>query len=184
MPLQKHWKLFVYTCFGGCATGVSASKACIRLWEENPVDVKIACLPAAIIPWKLKEMLKSSDKRLLIDACGLKCGAKLFEREGMPVKGMAHITGGGLIDNVARILPSGVAAVFRSDAWQVPPVFKLIQEQGGVGRDEMYHVFNMGIGMVIVCPPARVDDVIAYIPEARLIGEVVRGDGKGRVVIS
>ena len=106
------------------------------------------------------------------------------EREGMPVKGMAHITGGGLIDNVARILPSGVAAVFRSDAWQVPPVFKLIQEQGGVGRDEMYHVFNMGIGMVIVCPPARVDHVVAHIPEARLIGEVVRGDGKGRVVIS
>ena len=92
MPLQKHWKLFVYTCFGGCATGVSASKACIRLWEENPVDVKIACLPAAIIPWKLKEMLKSSDKRLLIDACGLKCGAKLFEREGMPVDRYIELT--------------------------------------------------------------------------------------------
>jgi len=92
VPLQKHWKLFVYTCFGGCATGVSASKACIRLWEENPVDVKIACLPAAIIPWKLKEMLKSSDKRLLIDACGLKCGAKLFEREGMPVDRYIELT--------------------------------------------------------------------------------------------
>ena len=92
MPLQKHWKLFVYTCFGGCATGVSASKACIRLWEENPVDVKIACLPAAIIPWKLKEMLKSSDKRLLIDACGLKCGAKLFEREGMSVDRYIELT--------------------------------------------------------------------------------------------
>jgi len=92
VPLQKHWKLFVYTCFGGCATGVSASKACIRLWEENPVDVKIACLPAAIIPWKLKEMLKSSDKRLLIDACGLKCGAKLFEREGMSVDRYIELT--------------------------------------------------------------------------------------------
>lgn len=85
MAGQARWKLFIYTCFGGCATGVSASKACIRLWEQNPVDVKIACLPAAIIPWKRKQMLNSSEKRILIDACGLRCGAKLFEREGMPV---------------------------------------------------------------------------------------------------
>ena len=103
---------------------------------------------------------------------------------GPTVKGMAHITGGGLVDNVARILPSGVTALFRSDAWQVPPVFKLIRECGGVGWDEMYHVFNMGIGMVLVCPPARVDNVVAHIPEARLIGEIVKSGGKGRVVIS
>jgi uncharacterized metal-binding protein len=89
---QARWKLFIYTCFGGCATGVSASKACIRLWEQNPVDVKIACLPAAIISWKLREMLKSSEKRMLVDACGLRCGAKLFEREGMPVDRYIELT--------------------------------------------------------------------------------------------
>lgn len=92
MARQARWKLFVYTCFGGCATGVSASKACIRLWEENPVNVKIACLPAAIMPWKLEEMLKSSEKRMLVDACGLRCGAKLFEREGMPVDRYIELT--------------------------------------------------------------------------------------------
>jgi len=55
-------------------------------------DVKIACLPAVIIPGKLREMLKSSEKRILIDACGLRCGAKLFEREGMPVDRYIELT--------------------------------------------------------------------------------------------
>lgn len=85
MPRQELWKLFIYTCFGGCATGVAAAKACIKLWEENTDDVKVACLPAVVVPWKIKEMLKSSEKRILIDACGLRCGAKLIEREGFSV---------------------------------------------------------------------------------------------------
>jgi uncharacterized metal-binding protein len=89
---QTRWKLFIYTCFGGCATGVSAAKACFRLWEQNPGQVKIACLPAVIVPGKLKEMLASSEKRMLVDACGLRCGAKLFEREGMPVDSYIELT--------------------------------------------------------------------------------------------
>ena len=92
MAQKGMWRLFIYTCFGGCATGVSAATACIRLWQENPVDVKIACLPAVIIPGKLREMLRSSEKRILIDACGLRCGAKLFEREGMPVDRYIELT--------------------------------------------------------------------------------------------
>jgi len=105
------------------------------------------------------------------------------ERGETLIKGMAHITGGGLNDNVARILPSDVTAVFRSEAWHVPPVFNLIQERGGVERDEMYHVFNMGVGMVIVCSLGHVDDIIAAIPGAQLVGEVVESSDKGRVVI-
>lgn len=89
---KKRWRLFLYTCFGGCATGVSASKACIRLWEENPEDIKIACLPAVIIPGKFNEMLKSADKRMLVDACSLRCGARLFEREGMTVDCYLELT--------------------------------------------------------------------------------------------
>ena len=89
---KKRWRLFLYTCFGGCATGVSASKAIIRLWEENSEDIKIACLPAVIIPGKFNEMLKSADKRLLVDACNLRCGAKLFEREGMTVDSYIELT--------------------------------------------------------------------------------------------
>ena len=92
MAQEPQWKLFIYTCFGGCATGVSAAKALIRLWEQNSADVKIACLPAAILPGKRKEMMKSSEKRMLVDGCTLRCGAKLFRREGMPVDHYMELT--------------------------------------------------------------------------------------------
>jgi len=86
------YKLLIFTCFGGCATGVAASKACIKIWEENPNDVKIGCLPAVIVPWKFKEIAQRSKKRVLIDACAVQCGRKLFEREGMPVDGYLELT--------------------------------------------------------------------------------------------
>ena len=99
------------------------------------------------------------------------------------IKGMAHITGGGLVDNVPRVLPEGVTAQFHSRAWTVPPVFKLIQQKGNVDRDEMFHVFNMGIGMVIICSPENVDQFTKQLPETKVIGEVVKQTGKARVVI-
>jgi len=86
------YKLLIFTCYGGCATGVAASKACIRIWEENPDDVKIGCLPAVIVPWKFKEIVKNSQKRILIDACAVRCGKKLFEREGMSVDSYLELT--------------------------------------------------------------------------------------------
>ncbi len=99
------------------------------------------------------------------------------------IKGMAHITGGGLIDNVPRVLPEGLAAEFDSQAWTVPPIFNLIQKKGNVDRDEMYHVFNMGIGMAVICLNSDVDHFTKTLPEARVIGEVVKQSGKERVVI-
>jgi phosphoribosylformylglycinamidine cyclo-ligase len=99
------------------------------------------------------------------------------------VRGMAHITGGGLIDNVPRVLPEGLAARFDSQAWTIPPVFQLIQRLGNVDRDEMYHVFNMGIGMVVVCSPENVSQLTARLPEAKIIGEVVKPSGEARVII-
>lgn len=66
------------------------------------------------------------------------------------VRGMAHITGGGLIDNIPRILPKGTRAVINTNAWKLPPLFKFIQEQGNIDQTEMYRVFNMGIGYVII----------------------------------
>jgi uncharacterized metal-binding protein len=86
------YKLLIFTCYGGCATGVAASKACIRLWEENPDEVKIGCLPAVIVPWKFREITKNSEKRILIDACAVQCGKKLFEREGMSVNSYLELT--------------------------------------------------------------------------------------------
>ena len=99
------------------------------------------------------------------------------------IKGMAHITGGGLIDNVPRVLPKGLAGRFNSQAWTVPPIFSLIQQRGNVDSDEMYHVFNMGIGMVVVCAPENVSHLTRQLPEAKIIGEVVKQTGKARVVI-
>lgn len=71
------------------------------------------------------------------------------------IYGLAHITGGGITENVPRILPPGLAAQVRRDAWTPPPVFSFIQEQGSVRPEEMYRTFNMGIGMVVVVPPSR-----------------------------
>ncbi len=98
------------------------------------------------------------------------------------VKGLAHITGGGLIDNVPRVLPKGLAARFDSKSWAVPPIFALIQKRGNVDRDEMFHVFNMGIGTVIICSSGAVANITKALPEARVIGEVIKQKG-ARVVI-
>ena len=104
--------------------------------------------------------------------------------KGSPaIKGLAHITGGGLIDNVARILPPGVTARFDSGSWDVPPIFPLIRERGGVSADEMFRVFNMGIGMTILCSPDQVDRITTSLPQAGIVGEVVDWCGDGPVVI-
>jgi phosphoribosylformylglycinamidine cyclo-ligase len=66
------------------------------------------------------------------------------------VKGLAHITGGGLVDNVPRVLGENLTAELRSDAWPLPPLFRWLQERGNVADDEMHRVFNCGIGMVVV----------------------------------
>jgi len=99
------------------------------------------------------------------------------------IKGMAHITGGGLIGNVPRILPQGMAAQFQSRAWTKPPIFQLIQQRGNVDREEMYRVFNMGIGMVLICSPDSVNQFTKALSEAHIVGEVVKQRGEERVVI-
>ena len=100
------------------------------------------------------------------------------------IKGMAHITGGGLIDNVPRVLPEGLAARFDSQSWTVPPVFRLIQKQGNVAESEMYRVFNMGIGMAVICSPENAGQLTGALPESGIIGEVVKQMGKARVIIA
>ena len=98
------------------------------------------------------------------------------------VKGIAHITGGGLVDNVPRVLPQGLGARIERGSWQVPPVFGLIQRAGDIADAEMYRTFNMGIGLVLVVAPAGVDAVRAALPDALVIGEVVASEGGARVV--
>lgn len=100
------------------------------------------------------------------------------------IKAMAHITGGGLIENVPRVLPEGLGARFDTRTWEVPPVFDLIAKRGGVPRDDMYRTFNMGLGMVVVCGPSEAQAVVAEVGGARVVGEVVRATGGARVVLA
>jgi phosphoribosylformylglycinamidine cyclo-ligase len=99
------------------------------------------------------------------------------------IKGLAHITGGGMPGNLPRILPKGLAARIERGAWEVPPIFWLIKQQGNIGEQEMFRVFNMGIGMVVVIAPGDAAMLIKEIPGARLIGEVIQQKEGKRVVI-
>ncbi len=92
------------------------------------------------------------------------------------VQGMAHITGGGLYDNIPRVLPDTCRAVIDSTAWTVPPLFRFLEETGEVDRHEMYRVFNMGIGYVIIVRPAALDTTLSVLKTqkagARVIGYI------------
>jgi phosphoribosylformylglycinamidine cyclo-ligase len=97
------------------------------------------------------------------------------------IKGLAHITGGGFEGNISRILPTGVAATIETSSWPVPALFQFIGEHGSVPREEMYRVFNMGIGMVLVAGRNPAEQLVQDLPGAYIIGSIVRDDGNQRV---
>lgn len=104
------------------------------------------------------------------------------------IAGMAHITGGGFYDNLPRILPKTCQAVIRKGTWQVPPIFSFLQDRGNIHDEEMYHVFNNGIGYVMVVDPKRAQDVIDFLAaageQASRIGEIApRGREAPPVII-
>jgi phosphoribosylformylglycinamidine cyclo-ligase len=92
------------------------------------------------------------------------------------VKGLAHITGGGLVDNLPRVLPKNCDAVINTAGWRVPAIFQILEREGGVARDEMYQVFNMGIGMAVVVAE-RDAAAVAKKLGARRIGRIADGTG-------
>ena len=101
--------------------------------------------------------------------------------EAGAVKGMAHITGGGITENLPRILPEGCAARIDRRQWQVPPVFSFIAQHGGIADAEMLRAFNMGIGLIVACAPDSSDEILARLREsgevaAVRVGTVVEGD--------
>ncbi|MBT9164479.1 MAG: Phosphoribosylformylglycinamidine cyclo-ligase [candidate division WS2 bacterium] len=91
-------------------------------------------------------------------------------RDKLEIKGMAHITGGGLLENLPRCLPPGSGAMIDSLAWQPQEIFTLLQELGGVSREEMYRVFNMGVGFVVVVSPEDAEKAVEILQE---VGEQV-----------
>lgn len=94
---------------------------------------------------------------------------------GIPIKGMAHITGGGILENLPRVLPSALSAEVKLGSWNIPPLFSYIVEAAEMTTDEIYRVLNMGIGMVLVVAEGSADDVTRLLPDASVIGKLVEG---------
>ncbi len=122
--------------------------------------------------------------------------SKIENRKSKIVKAFAHITGGGFVDNIPRVLPKSLDVVIKKGSWEMLPVFKIIAEKSGVPDDELYQVFNMGIGMVAIVSAEKANDVLKFIRastlrsaatkdgqkhKAWIIGEVVKGKGEARV---
>jgi len=109
----------------------------------------------------------------------------IFSTGKIDVKGIANITGGGFYDNIDRIIPKSMDAVIYKDRWKVPPVFTVLQEMGNISEEEMFHVFNMGIGMVMIISPSSIDDLREWAraknEDIILIGKVTGGTGKVHV---
>ena len=99
-----------------------------------------------------------------------------LRQAGVAIKGLAHITGGGLIDNPPRILPDGAAIHLRRGSWPVPALFQLIQRVGQIDDAEMAHVFNLGLGMLVVTPLEQASLALQALGEGRIVGEVVAGE--------
>jgi len=102
------------------------------------------------------------------------------------VKAFAHITGGGFVDNIPRVLPKTCDVVIRKGSWNMLPIFRMIEAQSGVPESELYQVFNMGIGMVAIVAADQADAILKFIRaqkhQAWRIGEVVKGRGQAQVV--
>lgn len=98
---------------------------------------------------------------------------------GVDIRGLAHITGGGVFDNVPRVLPEGLGVRLRLGTWPVPPIFTLIQHKGHVAREEMFHVFNMGLGMLAIVPEAEAERAVQVlgVEECFIVGRVVAEPG-------
>ncbi|MEJ2188506.1 MAG: phosphoribosylformylglycinamidine cyclo-ligase [Acidobacteriota bacterium] len=119
-----------------------------------------------------------ADELLEVHRCYLQPVRPLLE-QGV-VHGMAHITGGGITDNLPRILPNGLQAVIKVGAWEIPPVFRLLAEEGQVPEDDMWRTFNLGVGMVLVVSPKNLEKVLRSLRESGFpgfpMGNVVKGE--------
>ena len=105
---------------------------------------------------------------------------KALKDSGVDLKGCSHITGGGFYENIPRMLPEGTAALVRKDSYPVPPIFKMLAENGDIAEQMMYNTFNMGLGMVLAVPADQADHAVEVLKEAGeeayLVGEVVSGE--------
>lgn len=139
-----------------------------RVFEKTPLD---AILPGLDRP--LADVLLAPHRSYL------PLLTPLLDTPSAPVKALAHITGGGMLENVPRVLPQGLCAHIRRGSWPVPPLYPIVQKMGDISDDEMARVFNMGIGMIVMIAPENLEFVLNTLhEEAWVIGELVEGERK------
>jgi len=114
---------------------------------------------------------------LLLEPTTLYVTSVLKLADHVTIKGLVHITGGGFTDNIPRVLPKGLGCSIDKTAWEVPQLFKWMQEAGDISEPEMFRTFNMGIGMVLVVRPGDADTVRQLESSAVVLGKVVQGEG-------
>jgi len=145
------------------------------IFEQEKLD------PGDIIPGVGRRV---ADALLAVHRSYLRPVSALMNR--VKIQGMAHITGGGFQDNVPRVLPKDVNAVFDLTAWTPPPLFRYLQERGSVDREEMYRVFNMGIGLVIIIRAGEVPKALKILKQSKVkalvIGKIEKGGGVVRLM--
>jgi phosphoribosylformylglycinamidine cyclo-ligase len=115
------------------------------------------------------------DALLAVHRCYLDAVRKWWS-SGVDIRGLAHITGGGVLDNLPRILPPGLGAIIQRGSWTSPPIFDLLRRLGNLSDQELFHTFNMGLGMIGVVSPDHVTQALAAVDgEACVVGEIVEG---------
>jgi len=133
---------------------------------------------------KVLEKSKPSSSQLnsLIEPTKIYVKSILSLIENLPVHAISHITGGGLLENIPRVLPKHLAANLDQNSWELPQIFKWLQSEGNIDTMEMYRVLNCGVGMVVIVPPALSDEAIKILKScgenAWLIGEVIDSEGE------
>jgi phosphoribosylformylglycinamidine cyclo-ligase len=136
----------------------------------------------ALLPrFALDEVVPALGRALadeLLEPCAIHAPDVLALRRAGLLHAAAHVTGGGVHENLPRALPDGLGATIRRGSWPEPPIFGLVAEAAGAGDDDLFRTFNMGLGMLLVVPPEALDEVLARGEGSSfLVGEVHRGSG-------
>lgn len=150
--------------FGLQTNGYSLARKIVGLTGDDEADRALLAAPLPGTEFTLGEALMVGHDSYLPTV------RPLLEK-GL-IRGMAHITGGGLTDNLPRTLPDDCIARLDPTTWDVPPIFRWLVEQGNLAVAERYHVFNMGIGFVLVATKEHAAEILALVPEARQIGTI------------
>lgn len=174
----------------GFCVGVVERDEILDPANVNEGDVMIA-LPSSGVHSNgfslVRKVFANNDLHSYVDELGCTLGEELlrptriYVKDVMPVlrkvKSIAHITGGGFWENIPRALPEGLSAKINLKSVKTPPIFDLIMKSGNIDSNEMYHVFNMGVGMVLIVDGNNADEILRAVKDSYVMGEVVRGEG-------